>query len=262
VSLAGVNAVMLTDQRHAANHFSNTKHFSEEAYNTFTVQVRKVLTSNNRFNRFEIEVNAFNGSPVKGRALMYIDRSDSLELFEPFTQWAIYGRMGTTKPTANPSSFNYKDYLSRRQIYHQIYLRPGDIHPVSPDEGSLAYRVHLARDKIRNALISAGYSREQQAFMGAVLLGQRQDLSAELLTHYRQAGIVHILVVSGLHIGVVYLIFSFLCKSLHRFPWGRTVSVSLVVLLLWSYALLTGLSVPVVRAVTMFSLVALARILH
>ena len=89
-------------------------------------------------------------------------------------------------------------------------------------------------------------------------MGQRQDISEEVYTSYTNAGAIHILAVSGLHVGIILLILSFIFKPLERFKHGKLIKTILLVSILWSFALIAGLSASVTRAVTMFSIVAIA----
>ena len=96
----------------------------------------------------------------------------------------------------------------------------------------------------------------------ALLLGQRNSISTETYDNYKDAGAVHILAVSGLHIGILLLLLQFLFRPLEILPKGRTIKLVVIVLLLWCFAFLAGLSASVVRAVTMFSFVAYALYLN
>ncbi|UBZ16073.1 ComEC/Rec2 family competence protein [Flagellimonas marinaquae] len=87
------------------------------------------------------------------------------------------------------------------------------------------------------------------------MLGKRDDISEITYNNYKNAGAVHILAVSGLHVGIILLLLEFLLSPLERFPKGKTIKLILIVLLLWGYAFLAGLSPSIVRAVTMFSFV-------
>ncbi len=92
--------------------------------------------------------------------------------------------------------------------------------------------------------------------MQALLLGQKQDISAEVYNNFAAAGVVHILAVSGLHVGLILLLLNWLLLPLDRFRKGRILKGILLILLLWGFAVLTGLSPSVVRAVSMFSFLA------
>ncbi|TVQ76014.1 MAG: ComEC/Rec2 family competence protein [Flavobacteriales bacterium] len=96
---------------------------------------------------------------------------------------------------------------------------------------------------------------EAKQIMYALVLGDRSDLDPQLRQQYANAGVVHILAVSGLHVGVLYLLISLIFqKLLSGRAWRFQAFITLAVL--WSYALMTGLSPSVWRAATMFSLLS------
>ena len=92
----------------------------------------------------------------------------------------------------------------------------------------------------------------------ALLLGKRDDISETNYNNYKNAGVVHILAVSGLHVGIILFLLEFILSPLERLPKGKTIKLIVVVLLLWGYAFVAGLSPSIFRAVTMFSFVAYA----
>jgi competence protein ComEC len=113
------------------------------------------------------------------------------------------------------------------------------------------------RSKFIEKLKEAKLSGNELAVASALILGYRSDLDKELMTAYAGAGATHVLAVSGLHVGIVYVILNFLLKFLNRYRYGRIIRTIILVLLLFSYAALTGLSASVFRAATMFSFVAI-----
>src|SRR5690606_24095560 len=94
--------------------------------------------------------------------------------------------------------------------------------------------------------------------INALLLGQRQDIPEEVYNNYTSAGAIHILAVSGLHVGIILLLINFILNPLENLKNGQFIKLILILLLLWSFAIIAGLSASVVRAVTMFSFVAYA----
>ena len=97
------------------------------------------------------------------------------------------------------------------------------------------------------------------AVINALLLGQRQDISKELISDYSRAGAIHILAVSGLHVGIILLILSSIFKPLERVKNGKFLKTMLIVVFLWMFAFIAGLSASVVRAVTMFTFLAVGQ---
>jgi competence protein ComEC len=96
----------------------------------------------------------------------------------------------------------------------------------------------------------------------ALLFGEKTELSKEISTNYTQAGIIHILAISGLHIALIYGIVLWLTKPLLRIKKGKLYIFLISLCILWFYAILSGFSASIVRAAVMFSVVALAKILN
>ena len=113
--------------------------------------------------------------------------------------------------------------------------------------------------KFKNHYVDITFTDDELAVMNALLLGQRQEISKQLSDNYSKAGAIHILAVSGLHVGVILLILSFILKPLERVNNGKLIKLVLVILSLWFFAILAGLSASVIRAVTMFSAIALGQ---
>lgn len=124
---------------------------------------------------------------------------------------------------------------------------------------SLIRIIDAFRINIQKSLRRYHFTEDELAVMNALLLGQRQEISKELSDNYSKAGAIHILAVSGLHVGIILLILSFLLKPLERVNKGKLIKLVLVILFLWFFAVLAGMSASVTRAVTMFSAIALGK---
>lgn len=98
--------------------------------------------------------------------------------------------------------------------------------------------------------------------MVALILGQQQDISPEIVRDYQYAGAVHVLSVSGLHVGFILLFITFLLKPFPNSKSGALVKLVIVITFLWAFGLLAGFAPSVVRSVTMFSFVAVGMFLR
>lgn len=160
-------------------------------------------------------------------------------------------------PPLNPHEFNYKEYLSKKGIYQQFFTSQNDFKLLKQQSFSLVGLSPKIRNTIQQALKKHYFSSDEFSVINALLLGQRQEISNELKNSYINAGVIHILAISGLHIGILLAIFSWLLKPLEKLKNGLLLKTLLLVFLLWSFAFIAGLSASVVRAVTMFSFVAI-----
>ena len=93
--------------------------------------------------------------------------------------------------------------------------------------------------------------------VSALILGQQQDISKEILKDYQYAGAIHILSVSGLHVGFILLFITFLLRPLPKNKYGNWIRLLAILLGLWGFAIIAGLSPSVIRSATMFSFVAI-----
>jgi competence protein ComEC len=164
-------------------------------------------------------------------------------------------------PPANPHAFDYRKYLARSGIFHQTYLKTGNWKVI---DSGMVNPVYALSFRIRNSMMDIlkanGISGDEFAVVSAILLGYDDNLSPELRAKYAGAGALHVLCVSGLHVGIVFAVTAFLLAFLNRSKAGRLIRFFIIIAAIWSYALITGLSPSVQRAGVMFSFLALRRL--
>ena len=154
----------------------------------------------------------------------------------------------------NPHEFDYKEYLARKGIYYRQFVG-NDFQVISSgtDRGFLYFLIHL-RHAIGQMLTAKIPDENSAQIALALLLGQKKELDPTIREAYTQAGVMHILAVSGLHVGIIYALFILMLRPLKLKIGKARMYLFCVVLVIWLYAFLTGLSSSVVRAATMFSL--------
>ncbi|MFV8225049.1 ComEC/Rec2 family competence protein [Christiangramia aquimixticola] len=158
-------------------------------------------------------------------------------------------------PPLNPFQFDYGNYMKNLQVEKQITLDPGQIEVTGHHPSLFAFAQNL-REKIISDLKNYQLGKEELAVFQTLILGQKRDISPELYKSYASAGALHILAISGLHIGILLLFLNFVFRPVLKLKGGRIIKTILLILLLWGFALLTGLNPSVVRAVGMFSFIA------
>jgi len=156
----------------------------------------------------------------------------------------------------NPDEFDYARYLFRCGISGTGFVPSGNWQfSTHSDTRTLRQVASDTRHTVLNLYRRLGFGGETFAVLAAVTLGYKQELSEEIRETYAATGASHILALSGLHIGFLYLLFySLLIWPVRHRKGLRVVGVLLTILLLWGFAFLTGLSPSVVRSVIMFSL--------
>jgi competence protein ComEC len=176
----------------------------------------------------------------------YDDRDTALEYGDVIL---IKGALSRPRGFKNPGCFDYERYLARQGVYSFVTVNKGDFIGVIRKDASILSAVRIFRFKRRLIKVIDGYITADEAdILRGVLLGDRSLIEKDLKDKFVKTGTVHILVVSGLNVGLVAFIFLLIFKLL-RLP--RWVFYPATCLLVAFYAVLTGANPPVVRSAVM-----------
>ncbi len=197
---------------------------------------------------------------VDGKVLLYFAKEYFPQNFQYGDVLLIEGSPQVLTAPANPGEFDYKRFLSFRNIYHQVFIRENQMYKIDYAPPSpllaVAIKVRSWSDKMLKQYVSGD---QEQAIATALVLGITDGLDNDIMHAYSATGALHVLAVSGLHVSIIYGILLLLLKPLSKRAEGKWIIAVVSLFILWGYALITGLSPSVLRAVTMFSFVALAR---
>lgn len=255
----GIAAINAKNELNWGKHFANyvKKEINQNEKVSLKVTIEKVLKPHFNQHKFEAKVVSINQNHCKGKILLNLKTDSVSRPFEIDETLVINTPLKLIEGPKNPYSFDYQKYLQKQHIHYQVFIASDDIQSLGKDATSLKGFAGRVRSKINQQLEPYAIPKEEMAVINALLLGQRQDISKELMESYSKAGAIHILAVSGLHIGIILMMLHFLLKPLEFVKNGRLFKLLLLVLLLWVYALIAGLSPSVVRAVMMFTVVAI-----
>lgn len=239
-----------------ANHSGHYSAYDISGLKVFHIKVLDVLKGSAYYSRYTVDLLAMDSKAVKGKLLLAIPRDMHGVALKVDDELLVLADLETTPKPLNPYQFNYGAYLKGLGIYHQI--RPGKQSICFIDMPAPTLRGYAAalRLTIKNRLTFMGFSGEELAIVNALLLGQRTDISSDTYEAYKNAGAVHLLAVSGLHIGILLWLLHVVFRPIELLPKGKTIKLLVLLVLLWSYAVLAGLSPSIIRAVSMFSFVA------
>lgn len=216
-----------------------------------------------RFNiKYIARVKAVNGEPSEGKILLYIAKDSLSQLFAPDDILLVYALISEIAAPLNPHQFSYSEYMKSLGVYAQLKVSEKNILKTREGSKTIMGFAQKLRAQIIEKLKKTKLKKDERAIIQALVLGERKEIDKELYREYAATGTVHILAVSGLHVGVFYIILAFLFRPLKRGKYGTLIHLLLIVLLLWGFALLSGLSPSVSRAVTMFSLFAVAKLFN
>jgi len=220
-------------------------------------KVEKLLKRNLYYEKYIGEIIKVGASKAVGSILLNIPHDSSSTSVKINDLFYFKADFLTIEGPKNPHQFNYKAYLQKQGVHHQVFLKDKGYLYKESSQFSIYKIAESIRKTIEEKLILAGFKGEELAVINALILGQRNTISKELLEEYAKAGAIHILAVSGLHVGIILLILTALFKPLETLKKGKFLKSILIVSLLWGFAIIAGLSASVVRAVTMFSAVAI-----
>ncbi|MCR9253502.1 MAG: ComEC family competence protein [bacterium] len=160
----------------------------------------------------------------------------------------------------NPHEFNYKEYMSFQGVHHQVFVSNSDfeVFKNNPSNIFLSWSYKL-RSHFKLQIEKYVADPNSRAIAFALLLGIKDDLNTDLKRAYSSAGAMHVLAVSGLHVGIIYMLISYMFSFLKSFKGGKYWLLLINLFFLWGYAFVTGLSPSVLRAVVMFSVILIGK---
>ena len=254
----GVLTVNINNQFNFKNHYSKQEVLAFDTAYTIHFRIREVLKPSLFHNKYIIDVLKINNELVTGKSLLNIEKDSTksnLKVDDLLITRSVFNDINSP---LNPHQFNYKRYLQKQHVYHQLYNTNTELIKISTQKHTLFGYASKLRELINENLKQYSFKADELAIINALILGQRQDISKDIYNSYSQAGVIHILAVSGLHVGIILLLLNFIFKPIEYFKHGKYYKILLIVLLLWSFAIIAGMSASVTRAVTMFSIVAIA----
>lgn len=205
-------------------------------------------------------VYSFNESQPDYKLIAYAQKDSLLNTLEVGDFILFYGKPNAISGSKNPATFNYANYLARKSIYHQLYLPKGSWQKVNHSKGfmPIIWAKKLQRS-IRNLFNQYVTHPSAKAILFALVLGDKTELDDELSADFAVAGAMHVLAVSGLHVGIIYKVLEGLLLLLLAGKSKVRFRAILLIVSLWVYAFVTGLSPSVLRAVLMFTFIIAAK---
>lgn len=162
-------------------------------------------------------------------------------------------------PPKNPNQFDIAKYMKLNEIRFSSFIKNGEWILLGNSTNPIINYSLKIRDKFISVFQQCNIVENQLAVLSALTLGYRELLDEEINRVYSSTGAIHILSVSGLHVGILYLFLVFLLKVVPSNRLTELIKLFIVLLFLWFFAILTGLSPSVNRSALMFSLVAIGK---
>ncbi len=249
------NQVIHIDYFQKNNYIHNSTLFDKP--NLINLTIREKLKSSSYSDRYIAIINRIDKKIQTGRIILNIYKDSTNHVLEIGSSLLIKGTLTKNKSPNNPNQFDYSKYLQNKQIYAQLYSDIEEIKIETKIKKDIWYYSSKLRTRIIQNLEKNNFDKTELNVAVALIMGQQQEISPNIIRDYQYAGAVHILSVSGLHIGFILLFVTFILKPIPNTRRGSLIKLIIILLSLSSFGIIAGLAPSVVRSVTMFSFVAI-----
>ncbi|MEI6949130.1 ComEC/Rec2 family competence protein [Paraflavisolibacter sp. H34] len=200
--------------------------------------------------------------PATGKVLLYFSKDAAITQLAPGTRLLFQTPLKDIRGPGNPGSFDYRRYCLFQGITHQVFLPAGGFALLSPaGQSRLEGFVGNCRRWVLSVLQQYMPPGRERGLAEALLIGYKNDLEKSLVQAYTRTGVVHIIAISGLHLGLIYALLLGLTGPLKRRKGGALFRLLVVVGGLWLFSLLAGAQPSVLRSAVMFTCLAVGEAL-
>ncbi|GIM53949.1 ComEC/Rec2 family competence protein [Capnocytophaga cynodegmi] len=242
-----------------SNHYTNL--LKENEFYLLQIRILERVSESDFGFTYKAKLVSADNEQVGGKLLVFFPKNSSERIdFQRDDFLTLSAKLTSISAPKNPYQFDYKSYMQRQDVFYRANVFSYKVHN-ELKESSIRGFAEKIRIKMFSVLDS-NFSKETASLLKTLLLGERKELDENTYKNYIDAGAVHILAISGLHVGIITAMLLFLLQKLPNFGIWKKLRFVLLLFFLWSFAFLAGLSPSVLRAVTMFSFIGVALMLN
>ncbi|MEN8121247.1 MAG: ComEC/Rec2 family competence protein [Bacteroidota bacterium] len=236
----------------------NNNQFSES--NTFIGRLIEPVKETKKSIKIILEITEYQtGSTWKScteKVIVYAKKDSLSKLLKYGDLITFKTSFKAIKNSGNPDEFDYKKYLANKNIHFQTYLNTENWKLIANNQGNIVYATaYKLRKKLLEVYKANNISGDEFAILAALTLGVKDYLSPEIMQSYSTSGAMHILAVSGLHVGIIYIILNSMLFFMHKNKLLKYIQAIILIISIWFFAFITGLSPSVTRASIMLSFI-------
>lgn len=195
-------------------------------------------------------------------AIFYFDKK--LSVPKPGDELIVKCVFNEIPEPENPYQFNYKRFLKWQGIYYQSFIRnPNNVKKTGGNKATFFQNLSYNGNQYLKKLFHENI--KDSTALGvteALIFGYKEDLPKDLVESYSRTGTLHVLAVSGLHVAVVFLMLANFLWFLDKRRFGVWLKTVIVIICIWAYCILTGMSPSIIRAGLMISIVLFGKALN
>lgn len=190
-----------------------------------------------------------------GNIIVYLQKDSVKPALTYGSQIVIDKPLQPIRNSGNPACFDYEQYCAFQHIYYQVFLKPNEYVVLAKKKTSPAKQfLFNASDAITSILQKYIASKKELGLAEALLIGYKDDLDKSLVQSYSNTGVVHIIAISGLHLGVIYFLLLLLLKPLSdKRKLNKVLKPIIIISFLWLFSIMSGASPSVLRSAVMFT---------
>jgi len=177
--LIGLLDVSMSKPNNQKHHYSNIY----TSNNNLLLQIEQVLKPSNYYYKYQASVLRVDQKYSQGKILINLDKAGKENPLKTDNIIFTNNKIKNVNKALNPNEFDYREYLKKQGIYHQIRLKNDDFVNLGSNQRTLKGIAFLIRENINSKLEKYNFSKEELAIINALLLGQRQDISKETKKH-------------------------------------------------------------------------------
>lgn len=268
--LVGVGSLITwqKDTRHDKRWYGN--HYQKEGQLLVRIE-EPVIEKNRSFKAagiVEAVIRKDDLISCKGKLLLYFSKDSFKNDLEYGERILIRKALQPIKNSGNPGAFNYQRYAAFQQTFHTVFLKEKDwikTNDKSEHASRLQQFIFDAREYVLSVLrkrVGAGHpgsNRDELGIAEALLIGYTNDLDKDLVQAYSNTGVVHIIAISGMHLGLIYIMLVWLFARIPFVRNSKRTQAILILACLWLFSLLTGGAASVIRSAVMFTFITLGK---
>lgn len=194
---------------------------------------------------------------VNGNIIVYLQKDSTQTALDYGSEIIFRKPLQPIRNAGNPGGFNYQRYAAFHGLFYQVYLKKNEyIISKQQEKNSVQKALFTTRNFVLQTFKQRIATARESAVAEALLVGYRNDLDKDLVEQYANTGVVHIIAISGMHLGMIYLLMMLLLQPLKRLRRGLVLQAMVIIAALWFFTFLTGAAPSITRSALMFSVIA------
>ena len=197
----------------------------------------------------------------KGKLILYFSKDSISSQLKYGDRILIHKNLQRIKNSGNPGAFNYEQYAAMQSTFHQVFLKPVDWIKLDKNNSHWFKQFIFTTRQNIVAILQKNLpaNKDVLGIAEALLIGYTNDLDRDLVKAYSNTGVVHIIAISGMHLGLIYILLIWIFAKIPVINQSKILQVILMLTCLWLFAILTGAAASVLRSAVMFTFITVGK---